>query len=241
MSINDTPDNALPPDVAALIGALEAPAPSAEVRARVLERVRATVATPAPIGPGAAGGGIGAAAAALGVLLVVGAIMTPDRGPLIEDVVPGVALSDGEDAPSARGVRPSATPMKAKPVHRPATSPLALDPNVVAKRPPKPRPPTPRSASRTTPAPPGKRPAVGVQPKTAKKAPAVSQRRPRPAHDLSAERAILDRAREALGRRDRRDALAAVREHARRFRRGALLEERESLWSRVLLEGQNIE
>ena len=46
---------------------------------------------------------------------------------------------------------------------------------------------------------------------------------------LSAERTVLERARVALARGRSADALAALREHRRRFRRGSLSEEREAL------------
>ncbi len=46
---------------------------------------------------------------------------------------------------------------------------------------------------------------------------------------LEAERAVLDVARTALGRGDGSNALRAIDEHARKFPRGALAEEREAM------------
>jgi hypothetical protein len=53
--------------------------------------------------------------------------------------------------------------------------------------------------------------------------------------DLAAERAALDVARTALGRGDGANALAACDEHARKFPRGALGEEREAIAVQALV------
>ena len=53
--------------------------------------------------------------------------------------------------------------------------------------------------------------------------------------DLAAERAALDVARTALGRGDGPNALAACDDHARRFPRGALAEEREAIAVQALV------
>jgi outer membrane protein assembly factor BamD (BamD/ComL family) len=47
--------------------------------------------------------------------------------------------------------------------------------------------------------------------------------------DLAAERALVDRARAALGRGQSKDALDALDAHAARYPRGRLSEEREAL------------
>ena len=52
---------------------------------------------------------------------------------------------------------------------------------------------------------------------------------------------MLDRARAALGAGDHVGAIEVVGAHRRRFPRGALVEERESLWTRALLQGANVE
>jgi TolA-binding protein len=54
--------------------------------------------------------------------------------------------------------------------------------------------------------------------------------------DLSAERAVLDVARTALGRGDAAHALASTEEHAKRFPRGALSEEREAIAVQALAQ-----
>ena len=53
--------------------------------------------------------------------------------------------------------------------------------------------------------------------------------------DLAAERAALDVARTALGRGDGANALAACDDHARKFPRGALAEEREAIAVQALV------
>jgi hypothetical protein len=53
--------------------------------------------------------------------------------------------------------------------------------------------------------------------------------------DLAAERALLDVARTALGRGDGANALAACDDHARKFPRGALAEEREAIAVQALV------
>jgi hypothetical protein len=57
----------------------------------------------------------------------------------------------------------------------------------------------------------------------------------RPGSDLEAERALLDVARTALGRGDGAHSLGACDEHARRFPRGALGEEREAIAVQALV------
>ena len=64
--------------------------------------------------------------------------------------------------------------------------------------------------------------------------PVVSALAPR-GDDLAAERAALDVARTALGRGDGANALAACDEHARRYPRGALAEEREAIAVQALV------
>jgi hypothetical protein len=59
--------------------------------------------------------------------------------------------------------------------------------------------------------------------------------RPKPApQGLEAERAVLDTARSALGRGDGAEALRSVEEHAARFPRGVLAEEREAMGIQAL-------
>ena len=58
-----------------------------------------------------------------------------------------------------------------------------------------------------------------------------------PTSDLAAERAVLDVARTALGRGDADNALSAATEHAKKFPRGALSEEREAIAVQALAAG----
>ncbi|MEQ9501864.1 MAG: tetratricopeptide repeat protein, partial [Deltaproteobacteria bacterium] len=64
-------------------------------------------------------------------------------------------------------------------------------------------------------------------------APAPPEKQPRPkrrrADTTARERALLERARTALGRSQPEEALAALREHRTRFKRGRLREERAAL------------
>lgn len=53
--------------------------------------------------------------------------------------------------------------------------------------------------------------------------------------DLAAERSLLERARTALGRGDANGAVEALGQHAARFPRGRLGEEREALWIQALV------
>jgi len=65
-------------------------------------------------------------------------------------------------------------------------------------------------------------------------APAVAPRSARPADDLTAESALLERARRALERGAPEAALVEVKRHARLFARGHLVEERDALWIKAL-------
>lgn len=58
---------------------------------------------------------------------------------------------------------------------------------------------------------------------------------PRNGNELAAERALLDVARTALGRGDGANALLACDDHARKFPRGALSEEREAIAVQALV------
>ena len=242
MTGTDPTSEHLPDDIAALlVDANDVPVPAA-VRERILERVQASVAMPGAsvvtdggAVPGAASGhGVGAAIAVLGAVLVVGAFLRPGQGPPVNEVVPGVTLVESKDAPTARGVRLAATPMKAAPTQRVETSPLMTNTPVRAPAgvvseatAPVPTPPAavPVSPPKTTPA--AAKPVKGATAKA-------------PTRDLAAERKLLDRARAALGSRDRTGALRIVRSHRAKYPRGALVEERESLWVRGLLESGQI-
>jgi hypothetical protein len=72
---------------------------------------------------------------------------------------------------------------------------------------------------------------VALLPTAAPAAPAAHAR----GADLAAERAILDVARTALARGDGAGSLAAAQDHARKFPRGALAEEREAIAVQALV------
>jgi hypothetical protein len=102
------------------------------------------------------------------------------------------------------------------PVHRePLPAPLAPSPQIKSPPPPKHLAATKAPAS----------PAEQSSP-----APAVSATVP-----LGSERALLERGRTALTRKDAAGALAAAQEHAARFPKGELAEEREALRIEALL------
>ena len=65
----------------------------------------------------------------------------------------------------------------------------------------------------------------------------------RPERDLALadERGLIEIARTALARRDTARALEAIEDHANRFPRGQLVEERESLWVQALVNAGNVE
>ncbi len=98
-----------------------------------------------------------------------------------------------------------------------------------------PGPPLTLSASAPTPpvaAPASSLPSIDM--KDLPSMPVASAPAPR-GDDLAAERAALDVARTALGRGDGANALAACDEHARRYPRGALSEEREAIAVQALV------
>ena len=107
-----------------------------------------------------------------------------------------------------------------------ALSPMvpAIDPAPIARPAPTPPVPTvaPTPAPATAPVPPGSRPPT----------PAGGAGRDT---DLAAERALLEVARTALSRGQVDAALEATQRHARRFPRGQLAEERESVWIQALV------
>ena len=241
MSLQDNQLEPLPDDIKALLSDVAPGTAPSDVRERVLQRVQATVAAPegdaAPNNPGegavAAGHGLGTAVAVLGVVMVVGALVLPGQGPPAAEVVPGVTLVESKDAPTARGVRPSATPMKAAPMRKVATSPLIAPPAEASpggETAPL-APPTPPKAAQVV----GKEEAKPVTPRgTVRSADKPAVRRV-PARNLAAERRLLDKARSSLTANDGAGALQSVARHRELYPRGALVEERESLWVRALL------
>jgi hypothetical protein len=75
---------------------------------------------------------------------------------------------------------------------------------------------------------------VATAPAAERKPPASGETSKSAPQGLEAERALLDVARAALGRGEGAEALRAVEEHARRFARGVLAEEREAMGVQAL-------
>jgi len=86
--------------------------------------------------------------------------------------------------------------------------------------------PAPTAAVEPEPAAPVKRPVVAVQPPTPKDSPDLA---------LAAERQLIEQSRNALVRGEATAAEEPLSNHATRFPRGRLAEERESLWVQALL------
>ncbi len=193
-----------------------------DVAARVLQRVEATAAFGAASGEhgAAVGGGLGGGL--LARRLPFGMVM----------FVLGGLAGAGLHATLQPSVRPPAAAPRApllpvSPVSG-ATEPAPLAPVV-----PPPRAEVPEPVPLVRPAPvPATVPVPSV---------AYAAREPTgPGRDvdLAAERALLEIARTALARGQVEAALDAVQRHARRFPRGQLVEERESVWIQALVAGE---
>ena len=211
----------LPSDIAMLLEGVADESASDAVRERVRARLQESVANTQGVsaegtitlsGTCALG-----ALGVMGVVLVVGALIRPGQGPPAIEVVPGVTLVENKEAPTARGVRLAATPMKAAPSTPTVTSPLMQAPAQVVDE-----------ASQAPVASP-------AAPSQVREAPPVPRR------DLARERALLDKARAALRASETRKALSLVSKHRGRFPHGALVEERESIWIRALVERGSVE
>ena len=232
---------ALPADIAALLEGESDEPVSEAVRHRVREKLESTLsAGPAPgLGEGVALTGTGASGAlvALSVVFAIGALVRPGQGPPAIEVVPGVTLVESKEAPTARGVRLAATPMKAAPKSPVATSPLMqARPQAASTAPPR---VLPQAEQRVEPHPNAPPPALapeGSSPSVAELATTKAPQKRRPQRDLEKERALLDKARAALRSNNAGRALSLVLKHRGRFPRGALSEERESLGVRALVE-----
>lgn len=186
----------------------------AEARQRIKERVWKSIAVPGP-GPGGDGAppnGGGSDADLLGRLLHAKGLVA---SAFVVGLVTGgaaVGLMLGKQAPVAAVPAASATS---------ASAPSAPELPLTVTNPPPPVPSATLPAS-----------AAATLPPQASAAGAASD------SDLGAERALLSIARTAIGRRDGAAALTSLREHKRRFPRGRLSEERETLWIQALvLEG----
>ncbi|WP_394834881.1 hypothetical protein LVJ94_51125 [Pendulispora rubella] len=103
---------------------------------------------------------------------------------------------------------------------------------VVVPEPPVTSAPTAASPVSESPAAPTNREDAGPPPIVAK--PASGPKPARRDVDLAEEQSLLETARSAILRRDPVLALAPLREHAQRFPRGHLIEERDGLWVQAL-------
>lgn len=227
----------LPDDVASLLTreGEHVEAPSAEVEARVWTRVAATVGLPPPGGGGEPGDGGGPAAGGdgtspggppLGEVATVAAgaqVTSWLAGPVAKVVAVAALIGAGGVGGVAvdRAMTPPRVVVVSVPVARDANAPAPAAPSAAASA--VTAAPADVVASEAAP--------VGV---VATAAPSSSTP-PTRDRDLAAERAILERARAALGRGDAASALGALDEHASTFPRGRLGEEREALGVQALL------
>jgi len=229
----------LAPEVAALLAAeRRAPPPSAARQALILSRVQAAAAatgaaTAAGIAATAATANAAPAAASAGIALAGVALSKPllilaATTTAVAAIGGGVAISyrQSKVTPSSGAVTAAATASPAPAARRPSAtahpggSSVAASPHVVPVPMPVPVPP-PRvsgTAAQNTKA--GARALTVVPPAWP---------------DIEGEAAILEQARLALAAGDATAALAGVGQHALRFPRGSLAEEREALGIRALL------
>jgi hypothetical protein len=208
----------LPPEIERLLSAERRAPPPAEARAaRILARVEVAVG----LSGSAAAAGTGAGAAiSLAKLAVVGVLVGG---------IGAIGIATFVKRPSVDLPRPGA-------VARASAPPVA------------PAPPDHTAAAAGLPATAGATVRAAAAPvaapllrRTATAPPAARLPAPAGANaaaiaaDLVAEAALLEDARAALVRGDARTALQRVAQHARTYRRGHLVEEREAVWIRALV------
>lgn len=211
----------LSPDLVELLDAERAiPPVDAGLRARLRGRVFSSIRFVG--GPGGSGGGgpTGGAPHAA----VPAASVPPPAASLFTRIVEAKALIAGAFVAGAvlgAGVTRLATP-------RFASTPALVSavPRVIVVSAPAARSAAPAVAESAAPAEVPKR--LGARPRAEPPAHATRDT------DLAAEGALLSIARTAVGRGDAQAALKALREHKRRFPRGRLSEERDSLWVQAL-------
>jgi hypothetical protein len=229
--MSDPNDRAMEEEARALLGSLRAPeATSAATKARAMRRmalslpVAMEVAPPTGDTPDDDGGRgprtSGHAPTTSGTLARALAARVPAWSLLASFAAGGaLALAVTRRAPAPdehRSPALSAAPAAAPPAPfgaNEAAPPSAAPPVTAAASEPS-RPHTPAPTERNP-------PATGDNPKSAPQG-------------LEAERAVLDAARAALGRGDGAEALRSVDDHARRFPRGVLVEEREAMGIQAL-------
>ena len=214
--MSDVDDDKLPDDLAAWLGpAKELHGPPPDVRARMTSRLLAAL----PTGPG--GGGSGARPEP------PASPAPPTRMPQIPAWIAAATFVLGVGA-GALATSPHAT--KTTPNAETSTTPspsAALSVGSAGTS----AAPSETSATLR----PEDLPTAATGALAAPK-PTVTTPRTPGGGDLSAERAVLDVARTALGRGDPAHALASTDEHARRFPRGALSEEREAIAVQALAQ-----
>jgi type IV secretory pathway VirB10-like protein len=219
----------LPDDLARLLADARTgvPQPPAELQARVLARVKGTVAGGPGSGGEGGGGGVGAGGGAVSAsgaswltpVVVVVAIAGVGGGWLLSQrparhpAPPVTARADTRGAPTAEATTP--------PAPTPAVVPAAVD-----------EPPPPVTARAVAPA--------IEKPTPVAKASATPSETPapvakEPADLLAEEEALLEQARAALADGDAHGAIEPLARHERHHPRGQLVEEREALWIRASL------
>jgi RNA polymerase sigma-70 factor (ECF subfamily) len=201
---------ALSDDVQSLLDAerdIDAPGPAA--RKRLLDRLESLLVPVALVAAGAAATTSTASAAATadaaGGGLMAGALKAKIGVALLSAALVGGAVGAAGHAYLAE----------------PPPPPHAVAP--VAPRAVVPQPPAPEPVKSTLP-----EPALLAPPPSAPR-----QERARPAGSLRAERLLIETAAAALVRGDNASAVAALREHAQKFPRGDLAEEREVLLAKA--------
>ncbi|MFT3772527.1 MAG: hypothetical protein QM820_44605 [Minicystis sp.] len=206
----------LPPELRALFEEERAAYPDrSEARARVLRRIETAVAlgsapAPAPATGGADGGPAGASpaaakAASAALPKTAAWIALAFAGGVAAGELHGRSSAPAPPAPAPRD--PPAAIATGAPARSTEPAPGEVEPTVKPSA-----APAPRASS------------------SAKTAPTSD-----PASDLAEEQALIDTARAALARGRSGDALRAADEHARRFPRGRLSQERELLVIQALL------
>ncbi len=225
MSERDVSLPELPADVLELLeGERKAASPSAQARARVLQRVHESMG-PLDPGPGdgnaggAPSGSAGAApSSATPGALGLGAGLNTARVAVLAAFAGGVGVGAGV----MKATAPAPAPPKIVYVEVPVPTPV-----------PAPKPVQPARSVTATRAP-GERTVKVEAPEPSP--PAASTRRPSPRRNARLERPLIDRAQTALGRRKPKSALSALDQHRRRYPKGALAEEREALRVLALLQ-----
>jgi hypothetical protein len=211
-------DEQLPDDLRALIAKERASSTlTSEASARIAERLSSTLALPALPVPSpsagassstAASGASGVASHAPSAIATTSAWTTAKLAPI------ALAFALG----GASGAMITARVLESNAARTAPSEPAQLVPEPVR---------TPEPVAIPQPAAPGLEPPVIVAPD--RKPVAASSDRAETDRDLRAERELIELARRALAQGHAGDALAALERHDRRFAKGRLAEERDSL------------